>query len=491
MGDKIIISVTPSVFQVDDSFNDMRFMKVRIAAMHSGKNLNGSSFSTEVIRNAQDTFKNIAILANVIWRYDEDGNVVADYGGHDAHIQPDKFNPKDNKVVYEQKVVGIVPETNNFEIIHDDEHDWDVVNVDALIYRDYGNYVCDILSMKGGKTDVSAEIYCPDVSYDVDSGVVNVNKMIMSGITLLGSDKQPAMTGAKATVFSTMNEQDKNREMLQIIQELKESLDNYITNNGKQYSQEGGKGQLKFQELLAKYNVTKEDITFDVDGLSDDELEAKFAEAFGQSNDEESNKNVIKCSIDGNEFSLNTDDIYYSVSKLINATYCDADAVDYYFCEVYPDEKYVIFYSFSNNAHTGYRQSYSVNNDVFELVGERVPVHNTWLTDDQENSINEMKSNYPVISEKLGRYEDEPKKVEILNSDCYSSIADDEDFKKLCDDHFDMSIAEVSAKADEILLRNAKANKFSYSDANASSAVKPLPRTIKRDFGKLFEDFNV
>lgn len=490
MGDTKIISSTPSVFKVDDKFDDVRFMKVRIAAMHSGKNLNGSSFSTDVIKSAQDSFKNIAVLANVRYHEDEDGNEVMDFGGHDMHVQEDAYDQEQDRVIYDEKVVGIVPETNNFEIVHDDEHNWDVVNVDALLYKDYGNYVCDILNDRGGKTDVSAEIYCPDISYDADSGTVVVNKMIMSGITLLGADKTPAMTGANASVFS-IEKDSKDQQMMQIMKELKESLDHYIAVHGEENSKEGGKEQVKFEELLKKYNVTKDDVKFETDGLSDEELEAKFAEAFATSEEDNSDAvddKTIKYSVNGKDFSLALDDIQYALTMLVNNTYAQADDVYFYSCDIYPDEKYVVMYDPWGNRKNGYKQSYDSTDDVFNLIGDRVEVHQKWITDEEENSIKEMKANYSSISDELAKYHDEPKKAQILSSDVYSEISDDAEFKKLCENHFDLSIDDVEKKADEILLKNAKEHKLAYSVDKKKTNVKPLPRKIKRDFGKLFND---
>lgn len=487
MGDTKIISSTPSIFNIDESFDDARFMKVRIAVMHSGKNRNKSYFSTDVIKDAQDSFKNVAILANVVYRYDEDGNKVLDYSGHDFHIQDDKINDNNSRIVYDEKVVGVVPESNNFEIIHDDQHDWDVPYVDALLYRDYGNYVCDILKSRGGKTDVSAEIYCPDIYYDVESNIIVVKKMIMSGITLLGQDKTPAMTGANASVFSIESD-SKNNQMIKIMKELKESFDHYIDIHVAN-SKEGGKDKVKFNELLTKYNVTAEDVTFETDGLSDEELEAKFVEAFATSdgnNDNAEHENVIKCSVNKKEFDVSMDDIQFTISNLVNDTYAEADGVDYYLYDIYPEEKYVVMYTW-NSTGSAYKQSYSIDNDVISLVGDRVEVHRMWVTLDEEKALNDMRANYPIIADKVAKYEEEPKKVEILNSEVYSSIAENEDFKNLCNNHFDMSVEDVTKKADEILLNSVKQHKFSFSD-NRDKKVKPLPHNTMRDFGKMFKD---
>ena len=192
---------TPSVFKVDESFDSERFMKVRIAVMHSGENLNHSSFSTKVIKDAKDTFSDIPILANIVKYTDADGVEQLDYSGHDAHIEEDAFNKGEYRLIYDEKVCGHVPTNCNFEIVHDDESDKDFVYVDAYLYREYGNYCCDILESRGNKTDVSAEIYTDEIAFDAKNNLVVVNKMRMSGITLLGEDVNPAMKGANAQAF--------------------------------------------------------------------------------------------------------------------------------------------------------------------------------------------------------------------------------------------------------------------------------------------------
>ena len=189
MSEKHIVQ-TPSLFKVDETFEDERFMKVRIAVMHSGVNLNRSSFDTKVIKAAEPTFQNIPILANVIVTTDKDGNEVYDYGGHDMHEEPDAFNDGEKRIVYDERVVGVVPEKNNFEIIHDDNTDKDFAYVDALIYRNYGVYVADILEERGGTTSVSAELYFDKISIDAKEKVTVVDAFTMWGVTLLGADVQ-------------------------------------------------------------------------------------------------------------------------------------------------------------------------------------------------------------------------------------------------------------------------------------------------------------
>lgn len=487
MGSERIITSTPMLYSVDDNFDDIRFQKVRISVMHSGSNLNNSSFDTSVIQAAKDTFKNIAVLANVVTRIDKDGNETLDFGSHDGHFEDDKMGSGEDRYITDERVVGVVPESNDFEIVHDDKHDWDVPMVTAYIYKDYSGYVTDIIEKRGGKVNVSAEIYCPEVSVDAMTGEIIVDKMVMSGITLLGENHAPAMTGSTATVFS-LNENDRQTQMIEVMRELKNSLDTYAAvMNGETNSQEGGKDELKLEELMKKFNVTEEMIDFETEGLSDVELEAKFAEKFGNKPEAPVVENTVNYTVNGKEFSVSLNDIQAAISKLVNDTYEEADK-DWYYCDVYFEEKYVVMQGWKKS----YRQSFEVEDDIYTLVGEREEVFATWMTRDEQKAFDEMKANYPSISEELTRYRDEPKKIEILNGDVYSALADDEDFKKLSENHFEMTIEDVAKKADEILLNSVKQRKFSYGNAKdetKKNAVKPFPtnKKSKRNFGSLFD----
>lgn len=491
---------TPSVFNVDNSFEDERFMRIRIAVMHSGENLNHSSFSTEVIRAAKDTFGDIPILANIVKYTDADGVEHLDYSGHDAHIEEDVFNDGEYRLIYDERVVGHVPTSPNFEIVHDEESDRDFVYVDAYLYREYGNYCCDILESRGNKTDVSAEIYTDEISFDAKNNVVVVNKMRMSGITLLGEDVNPAMKGANAQVFS-LEEDDLHAQMIKVMSELKESLDKYAAIHGENLKEGGLVDMDKFNELLEKYNKTVEDITFEYEDLSDEELEAKFAEVFASEEEdpveddepedpeieEESVKFTVSYKDRVIDMSVSLRDKINALYELVNDTY--ADDGTWYDVDVFDEDKYVIMVDYWNNK--GYKQSYKVKKDVYTLVGDRVEVFAQWLTQDEINKLEKMKSDFAEISDKLNKYEDEPKKMEILSSDDYSLIANDEEFVALCeqDAHFNMSVEEVAKRADEILTNAAKAHKFSIEEAEKPITSKPLPTTKKKTkrFGSLFD----
>lgn len=159
-------------------------------------------------------------------------------------------------------------------------------------------------------------------------------------------------------------------------------------------------------------------------------------------------------------FRTSLQDELYALTQLVNDTYAEADNA-YYVVDAYTDSKEVIMVDYWTGK--AYKQAYKVRNGVYSLKGDRVSVHARYITDDEEKALDELKANYAAVSDKLKKYEDEPKKMEVLNSSDYGFVAETEEFIKLKerDSHFDLSIEETKAKADEILLAAAKNATFS------------------------------
>lgn len=496
---KTITTTTASIFEMDKAFEDERFCRVRLRLMHSGINRNNSNFEKEVIEDASETFKNIPILADV--QVNEDGEM--DYTAHTMHLEDDKFHEGEKKMIYDERMVGIIPETNDFEIkLNEDTGNYEVYAT-GLLYRAYGNYVCDILEARGGETKVSMEIICNDTDYDADKDCLDVHEMVAQGVTLLGADVEEGMKGAKAQTFS---KQDIASQVVSFMQEVKESLDKYI-NLAKG-------GNTMFEELLEKYGKTVEDIDFEYEGLSDEELEQAFASRFGEEaedttedpedttevpeddtevvveedtteepedtteddteeSEDDTEEPVVEEKV---EFSISLDQKLYALYALVSSTYED----ECFDVTVYDD--YLIMYEWGGE--NGFKQSYEQNGDTFSLVGERVPVKCQWLTNEEITALEEMKANYSSITEELEKYKSEPEKQEVLNSDDYSSVSETDEYKELMEKHFDLSVSEIKEKADGILLDYAKKNAQAYK-----VGVRRLPNLKagkQKRYGDLF-----
>lgn len=239
-----------------DSFDNERFMKLRIKVMHTGLNLNNSNFGLEAIEKAQPTIANIPLLAFI---KKTDGEENSDFAGHEYEI---KITENDVKFVYLGRPIGIVPETNNYSV-ETDEDGKTFVMVDAYVWKDYANSALDILNRDEVKK-VSMEILVDD--YEWHDSYVDITAYKYTGIALLGEDVKEAMLGAKAEVVQFSAD-----SISAMMQELKMALatfsaDSEITANAEELID----NETSFSEENSSEENVK-DITENITGMSAEE----------------------------------------------------------------------------------------------------------------------------------------------------------------------------------------------------------------------------
>lgn len=240
---------------------------------------------------------------------------------------------------------------------------------------------------------------------------------------------------------------------------------------------------MKFEELLSKYGITAEEVTFEVEGLSDEELEAKFVEMFdsddntdGTSTSEgEGDNGDVEGddagSDDGNDdgdgdgdnnddgdvekftkiftVELSHDDIRYALYNLISQ-YDEEDDEYYGIRSVY--DNYFIMYGWRNNKL--YKVGYSVDGENVSLEGERQEVFELIVTESEKIAIEKMRENY----DSLVKYKEDTEaaalqaqKDAIFADEKYNDVVNTKAFQKLISNSKDYSVEECAQKADDIL----------------------------------------
>lgn len=459
--------------------DDDQFLPVHLQACHTGRNLNNYAIADDVMTKAIPSFTNKPIFG-YIWA-DDDG--VKHFHHHDMHEE-------DGEVVRDEWIVGVIPETNNAQLKFDEDKQHNYLEVDGLIYRSIPD-AADILEREG-ECSCSVELEINELAYDAKEKVLTIKDFSFIGVTILGmwengTPVEPGMEGANIGVASAENNNDIAASSAEFVKQIDSTIN---TTKG-----EEGSRMDKFNELLTKYGKTVEDVTFEYEGLSDEELEAKFAEAF-ESSDEPDNTtepsdpeptpsetfSVTFTKGDKSatfEHSLN--DKFTAIRDLVYATYPDDDAHWYWVEDVFEGatdaENYVIF----SEDRTGvtYKQNYTFDGTDFALTGEAVEVYAMYVTSEEKTTLETMRNVYPSMNEKLQHYEDEPAKMKLLESEDYNGIRDNAEFVELnkVDAHFEMSIADVEAKANDILLKNAKAGTLNFNkhtDTTPEVGRKPI-----------------
>lgn len=539
-GYKLFVHV-PGLFQKRETDDYTLFADVKV--LHTGRNLNNSSLTDKAAKHIMKTLAYKPVLANFT-----DVNGERDFTSHDMEFYTDENG--EEKINYIEKQVGCFTADKPY-MKYDEENGHDYMYARIAIPREYTD-AADIIERKDG-TAVSVELEVLSMSYDAKDRCLLLEDAEATGLTLLGVNPEtgekvkPGMQSAHVSLESFSEENNSifspaNGELINEIKRFNKNFELLMNSNNNNNNTKGKEEEPMFESLLEKYSVTAEDVDFEYEGLSDEELKAKFAEKFdkteaeaeteseenteteeseegtGESTEdteegvddtpadgdgaefsedtdtseeteeseeetEETSENTEEADTqkyeltlpDGTkkEFSLSLSEIQSAIFNLVNDTYAELDNT-LYAVEVFEDEKNVVMIDYFNGA--AYRQQYKRKKDNFSLEGDRCSVRSVWMSADEEKAFEDMKANFSEVSEKLANYEAEPEKVELLNSEAYSSIADTDEYKDLAkrETYFVLGKDELEKKLDEVILKYAKENKLNFA-----AKTEPKPKTEK------------
>lgn len=214
--------------------SDFRFIDVSIDVMHTGANLNKTSFTKDTINKAIPTIYNTPILGYVV---NEDDSEEKDFKGHEHEL---RITDTDIRYVYAGQAYGVIPESCNPRwIVKDDGTgvEREYLRVDGLIWTKFEDPV-DIFSRDGTKNHSVelTDMACGKMNKD---GITPVGDFKFDGCCILSTTDpriQPAMTGGCVTAnFSVEDITSQIRERLYEYQALTQ---NYTAQNNENPSDE-------------------------------------------------------------------------------------------------------------------------------------------------------------------------------------------------------------------------------------------------------------
>lgn len=497
---EIAVQVPAELKFEEDSTQGLMFCKVKVC--HTLLNRNHSYISEENMKKAMPTLKYRPLLGYI--HQLDDGTY--DFHAHDIDFVENEDGEYEE--VYIESQIGTFT-TEEPYLEYDKEQDKTYVIAQVAIPEEYTK-ACDIIREKEG-TKVSCELVIDSFSYNHKEKYLEIEDFYFSGCTCLGSEKDGTPIGEgmlgsrldiedfsvqKNSMFSNV---DANTRLIDTLEKLNTTLLSFNINKN---SKEGGKGVNKLEELLEKYSKTKEDLTFEVESLTDEELEAKFAEAFdeadsgsddttdgtpsdegagtegdegttvvvenedpegeGQGTGEENPDDQKDQEDDDPDDTTTTSDDDEDTKK--KKYTIEINGVSRTFEVSLNDKIYALqdlvnaTYGESDNTYYGitayddyvvmmdywygkaYKQSYKQDGDNFSLTGDRVEVFANWLTAEEEDALAEMRSNYSFIQEKLSAYEKAEMNIEK------DKIFESEDYKEYLDKEEFRSLIENKEK---------------------------------------------
>ena len=492
---------------------------VHLQACHTNLNLNGSNISESVMTSALPSFSNRPILG-----YIHKVNDQWEFYSHNMH------EDENGEIVYDEKPVGIIPESCNAQLVYDEEKKKTYCEVDGYIFEEYSK-AAEILQREE-ECSVSVELSIRALSYNAKDRYLDIEDFFFSGVTILGKTPEgnivnPGMekSNIKLADFSANNNslfEDYKSKMIEL-QERLEKLETTCFNKEQTpvqiQSKEGGTNNkmTKFEELLAKYGKTAEDVTFDYAEMSDEELEAKFAEMFDDDNSDGDNSDNGESGEpsndgegdgegtsdpDGDEggsqtfekivrtYEISHEDTRYALYQLLSE-YEDADNEWYFINAVYDDH-----FTYENwNGDKIFGQNYTKDGDNVAFDGERYNLHRELLTDSEFAELQSMRSNYAALKEfkeTAEKNELHAKREEILNSEKYEAVSETDAFKELVKNMDNYSLEELEKEAKIIFADNFNMETFAATTEKnqKKSTVKVFANVnkSKKDnrYGNLF-----
>lgn len=234
-----------------------------IRVLYTGVNRNRTSIDKAAVERAIPTLYNCPIVCNY--------NVVEDtIGGHDVEFVDTKNGMR---MVNLTDAIGVIPEGaqyrwENIEEANGQVHEYLIV--DGLLWKRSSAYE---KLKRDGCSGQSMEITV-NSGKSVD-GVYQIYDFTFTAFCILGEDVEPCFESADIETFSLGVYKTRFEHMMS---ELKQEYAIAAENNSTEFSSKGGEGKVNLTEMLAKYGLTDVDITFETEGMTEEELEAKFAE---------------------------------------------------------------------------------------------------------------------------------------------------------------------------------------------------------------------
>ena len=457
-----------------DATNTDGLMAVKLKSCHTGKNRNKSGITDDNMNKYKHTFKGRPILGAI---YKTDTGEY-EFRAHDMKVIDDGAD-----IEYIEQPIGVISQTEEPYLEFDEAEDKNYLMVSGTIFSDYSK-AAEILERRR-TCKCSVEIAVEELSYNCDEDYLSIDKFRFSGVTILGYEQdgvteiQEGMKGSKITIDDFSMKKNSmfaaEDKLIEILEKLNVTLESF--NNTNQNSEKGGEKVMnKFEELLAKYGKTADEVTFEYENLSDEELEVAFKEAFEEIEEEpatvveetvveEEIEEVVEEPIDVIEepvedvaeqpeenfvlqYELSHDDIRSALYSLLSA---ESDE-DYYYTwilEVFDDK--FIYQDYMENKF--YRRGYSKDGENVALDENKVEVFNEWLSQAEKDALDALKADYAALKafkENYDAAELKAQKDAILNREEYAILADNEAFKVLIADAEKFSVAEVETKAKAI-----------------------------------------
>ena len=265
--DKQYATLSFEAFLSDIVYINSSFDGATLSIAYHGDNHNGVNISKEVFEKAVPTMFNCPIVCHYIR---EESTI----GGHDMEVVKDEDG---FRLVNMTEPVGVVPESAGWFWQEKTENDGKVheylcTHIVLWKRQEAYSYI-----KEHGIVGQSMEINVFS-SYKRSDGFKVYDAIEFTAFCLLGEGVKPCFESASIEVFDRNGMQQRLGELME---DFKQAFSLVTTASADDTNQptlmKGGNQDMNLDELMAKFNLSAEDVNFDTDGMTEEDIEAKFA----------------------------------------------------------------------------------------------------------------------------------------------------------------------------------------------------------------------
>lgn len=480
-------------YSIDKNFASDQFLKLRLRVCHDGESPNKTYFTKDTMAEANKSLEYIPLLAHVF--IDENGKPVL--GAHDMHVEEDKLNEGETRVVYDELPIGVVPSLADNNCTIEEYEGRNYTFVDCYLWRDYSNYAEQLVEgAENVKLSMEIDFQEDSLSYDAANERYNIAAYRYRGITLLNEKYGTGMKDALATTTNFSANEDIKFKMIILMEELQKCLREYDKNNS---SEEGGKADMENEEVVVEEAMIEEtEVVEEVETVEEVAIEETMSEE-PVAEEEMLSEEVIEseefvevvpedlvCT-----FRISHDDTRYALQNLLNSICGENQFL--YIESVYDGYFYYADY-FTGDA---YKQAYKVRKDVVSFSGDPERVYREFVTQAEKDELENMRKNYAGLKAFKDDYDAgvlKAQKDAVFAKAEYACLSENEDFRKLIEDADKYSVEELGMKLDLLFAAHVKAVGTFGVQTEDKPKIKtmsvPVEKKAKKKgpYGNLFSD---
>lgn len=251
------------------------FSSAQLRVCYTGRNRNKSNISKDSIIDAIPSMFNCPIVCN----YDVEADTI---GGHDmACVRTDSGALR---LINLTDAIGVVPSEAKYHfetVVEKDGSEHEYFVTEAILWKRspaYSKIVTDGIESQSMEITVKR-------GRMLDDGFFDIEKFIFTAFCILGEDVEPCFESASIQMFNYGNCREQFTKMMEDFKKVTTSVGVDIH---PQILMKGGEEQLEQKmELITKFGFTVEELGFDIETMSYEELEMALTKKQKEADDDD------------------------------------------------------------------------------------------------------------------------------------------------------------------------------------------------------------